>query len=317
MMRTRWKAIGGVVIAGVLALPAWANAGAANIPRPGALNYVEGQASIGSQVLDSKSTGSVTLDSGQVLETQNGKAEILLTPGIFLRIDSSSAIRMDSPGLANTELTLERGRALVEVGEISKDNNVVIREDNGSARLLKKGLYEFDANAGEIRVFDGQAEVSANDMNVKVSGGHLVALNDPKLKSQGFDKKKSEDELYHWAKLRSSYLAEANIDAARVYVAGGPGWYGPGWYWDPWFSAYTWIPGAGVLWSPFGWGFYSPVAIYSAPVFVGGYYRHFSPGYRPLVVPRAGISQSFGAPRGFAGGSMRGGVGAGFHGGRR
>ena len=39
------------------------------------------------------------------------------------------------------------------------------------------------------------------------------------------------------------YLAEANVDAARVYYAGGPGWYGPGWYWDPFFTAYTWIPG--------------------------------------------------------------------------
>src|SRR4051812_19976766 len=112
MMRSLWKVIGGSFLAGVLAIPAWSST---NPPRPGALNYVEGNASINSQIVDSKSVGSATLDAGQVLSTENGKAEILLTPGIFLRIDRNSAVRMDSPGLANTALTLEQGRALVEV----------------------------------------------------------------------------------------------------------------------------------------------------------------------------------------------------------
>jgi hypothetical protein len=308
-----------LLLASVLALPAWANVNTTRIPNPGALNYVEGQASIGSQMVDSKSVGSVTLDPGQVLSTQNGKAEILLTPGIFLRIDDNSAIRMDNPGLARTELTLMQGRAIVEVGDINKDNDVLIHVGNTSTRLLKKGLYELNATSGELRVFDGQAEVMANDRTAKISGGHMVAFSDPKLKWHGFDKKQAEDQFYHWARLRSSYLAEANIDAARVYVAGGPGWYGPGWYWDPWFSAYTWIPGAGVLWSPFGWGFYSPVAIYSSPFFAyRGYYGHFGPAYR-AIAPRPAIRPGFAASpaaRGLSGGGFHGGfAGGGFHGG--
>ena len=59
--------------------------------------------------------------------------------------------------------------------------------------------------------------------------------------------------------------AEADADTARLYVNGGPGWYGAGWYWDPWFSAYTFIPGAGIFYSPFGWGFYSPVRRFTDP----------------------------------------------------
>jgi hypothetical protein len=44
---------------------------------------------------------------------------------------------------------------------------------------------------------------------------------------------------------------------------GGPGggWNG-GWYYNPYFNMYTYIPGAGVMWSPFGYGFFSPVAIF-------------------------------------------------------
>src|SRR5215468_10821785 len=139
MKRSWMNMIGGVFLAGALA---W---GSTNPPQPGALNYIEGQASIGSQTVDSKSNGTANLEPGQVLSTQNGKAEVLLTPGIFLRIDNNSSIRMDSAGLADTQLTLQQGRAMVEVSDIRKENDVVIHENNASARLVKKGLYEFNA----------------------------------------------------------------------------------------------------------------------------------------------------------------------------
>lgn len=307
MMRSSWKTIGGVFLAGILSVPAWADT---NPAQPGALNYVEGEALIGSQPVNSHSVGSADLNAGQVLDTRNGKAEILLTPGVFLRIDDNSAVRMDSPGIADTELTLLKGRALVEVSYIQKENDIVIHENGVATRLMKNGLYEFDAAADTVRVFDGKAHVMLNDKTIGVGGGHMLALNDPELKTHGFNKKASEDGFYRWAKLRSSYLAEANVDAARVYYDGGPGWYGPGWYWDPWFASYTWIPGAGVLWSPFGWGFYSPYSVYSAPVFLygGGYYGHFDRGYRPPMT----AGRSFG--RGFAGGMRGGGFRGGFGG---
>ena len=101
------------------------------------------------------------------------------------------------------------------------------------------------------------------------------------MKAKKFDKKMAEGEdLYRWTSLRSSYLAEANVNAAYTYVGGGFGWFGDGWYWDPWFNAFTFIPGDGIFYSPFGWGFYSPGFVYAAPVFYGGsYYRHFGPNY--------------------------------------
>jgi hypothetical protein len=316
-MQSWWKAISGVFLAGVLAVPMWARVNPGATGRPGTLNYIEGQVAIGSQVLDSKAVGSVQLDAGQVLTTQNGEAEILLTPGVFLRLDSNSAIQMVNPGLADTALTLQSGRALVEVAEIFKENHLAIGLNGVNTLLSKKGLYEFDASANQIRVFDGKAEILTSDRKVEISGGHELALSDPQWKTHGFDKKASEGEFYRWASLRSSYLAEANIDAARVYSAGGPGFYGTGWYWDPFYTAYTWIPGDGIFWSPFGWGYYSPFAVYAAPGFgFGGYYRHFGPGYRaPAVVARPGISGGFGA-RGFSGGVRSGGfAGGGFHGG--
>lgn len=94
---------------------------AANTAVPGTLNYVEGQASIGQQTLNSKSVGQAEMQPGQVLETQNGKAEVLLTPGVFLRLDDGSAAKMISPDLSDTEVGLQKGRAMIEVDEIHKE----------------------------------------------------------------------------------------------------------------------------------------------------------------------------------------------------
>jgi hypothetical protein len=311
------------------------------------LNYFEGQASLGGQPLNQNSVGSVRLQAGQSLATQNGRAELLLTPGVLLRLDGNSAVLMNSPDLADTEVTLQSGRAMVEADQLLPANHMVIHEGPATVRLMKGGLYDFDAAHGQFRVFDGRAEVTLAGKTFTVQGGHEFDLNASKLKARGFDKNAAEDNFYRWASLRSSYLAEANADAARGFAQGyygGPAYYAgyaPGWFWDPYFDAYTWLPYDGFFFSPFGWGFYSPGFAYAAPFYGyrGGYFggHHvFGPAYRPSAAAvQSAASHGFASGRvagsGFAsngarssggfqgGGGFRGGGGfgggGGFHGG--
>jgi hypothetical protein len=249
---------------------------------------------------------------------------------------------MNSPGLADTITTLQKGRAMIEVAEIRPENNVRIAENNSSTQLLKPGLYDFDSDHGLIRVFDGTAIVQVAGQQIQVKSGRQLNLSAVgKLRAQKFNKKAYTDDFYRWASLRSSYLAEANVDSARTY-GGGVGWsptawYGDGWYWNPGFDAYTFIPGDGIFLDPFGWGFYSPWCAFEAPYlgygygygygFVGGGYRHFGPGYRPRYVAgdlgfgRVGHATSIGRGMGgfsrggsFGGGGLRGSSGAGLRG---
>jgi hypothetical protein len=302
---------------------------------PGTVNYVEGEVSIGAQDLTSKSVGSAQVDPGQSLTTATGKSEMLLTPGIFLRLGDHTSAEMVSSSLTNTQVSINEGEAMLEVDELHPQNDVKIAEDGITTRIVKTGLYDFDANHNLVRVIDGKAEVQENDRNVTVKGGHQLALNTAgRLKPTSFDKKNFEaTDLYRWSSLRSDYVAEANVDAARAYYVNGwygPGWIGPGWYWDPWFAGYTFIPGDGIFYNPFGWGFYSPFWAYRSPLFVrsGGYYGyHGAPPVRIAHDPapyhnRAIHSSGFAGGRGgFAGGGpsasgFHGGtMGAGFHGG--
>jgi FecR-like protein len=293
MRLSRFQALASLLLAAVLSAPAFGTNTDTKAAIPGTLNYVEGQASIGDQTLQSNDIGSAQLQAGQTLSTNNGKAELLLTPGVFLRLGSNSSVHMISPGLATTEVAVDHGSVMLEVSQIYSQNDIRITEDGATTRIQKTGLYAFDATQGQIRVFDGKAEVLDGDRHVTVKGGHEVSLNEAsqtgKLKARGFDKDQYKDsDLYRFSSLRSSYLAEANESSARVYVSNGwygPGWIGSGWYWNPWFRTYTFIPANGVLYSPFGWGFYSPLFAYRAPVIVGGF-RHFGAGYRaPAVFP--------------------------------
>lgn len=285
----------------------------ANPGQPGMINYVEGQVSIGGQTLMMNAVGSAQLLAGQTLTTQNGKAEVLLTPGMVLRVAEHSSVTLISPALENVEVRVGSGRAMVEVADIHKENNVVFDANGTAVRLVKTGLYEFDANGRQVRVFDGQAIAQMGARQIKIKGDHELNLNDP-VKAQRFDKDAYEhDSFYRWASLRSDYLAQANVDAARSYSRDGSLQVGTGWYWDPWYGAYTFIPGNGVFYNPFGWGYYSPWVSYGVP------YAYYGRGFRDFGGRGFGHPFRNPAGRGFAGhaGAMHGGGGFHGHGGRR
>ena len=304
------KTIVGFILAAILSAPAFG----ASTPLPGTLNYVEGEARIGSQELNAKSVGSSDLQAGEIIATEKGRVEVLLTPGVFLRLDNNSAAEMISPSLTNTEVQLNKGRAMLEVADIHKQNDIKIAQDGATTQVLKNGLYAFDANTGEVQVFDGKAEVSDKAKTIDLKGGReLNVASDAPLKAQKFDKKKDADDFYNWSALRSQYESEANMDIARY----APGVVSPGWFWDPWYSAYTFVPGNGIFYSPFGWGFYSPAWFGYAPIYYGAPYHYYRPGYyghghydHPhTVVPRGEMraAPAMHAQGGFGG--FHGGVG--------
>ncbi len=164
-------------------MPAWANItsdpnGSANSAVPGTVNYVEGQASIGDQPLDKNSVGKSSVEVGQSLDTQTGKAEILLTPGVFLREGDNSSVKMIAAGLTDTELRVDQGHVMAEVDQIYPQNNIRVQEGDATARIMKPGLYDFDLEQHQMRVFDGEAMVQEGDKQIKLKSGHDLAVAD-------------------------------------------------------------------------------------------------------------------------------------------
>jgi hypothetical protein len=250
------------------------------------------------RALNAKSIGSTEVGPGDVIQTGQGKAEILLIPGAFIRLDDNSALQMVSPELTNTQVQLKSGRAVVEVDQIEKENHLAILDNGISTTLEKQGIYQFDANPASVAVYDGKAVAQIDDKGIEVGKGKRLVLTAGIRKPEKFDREQT-GELYAWSKLRSGYMAEANASSAQTIIVNSPGWYyGTGWYWNPWFDSWAFVPGAGYLYSPFGFGFYSPAFVY-----YGGWGGYWGGGY-------------WRGYHGFRGGGFHGGgFGGGFHGG--
>jgi hypothetical protein len=259
----------GRIAGGVFAAALFASAYAA-VARPGTVNYTEGQVTLNGTQLDRKALGQTEVAPGEILQTQSGKAEMLLFPGAILRLGDNSAARMVSASLTDTRVEVLRGEAMVEVADIQKENRLDIVDNGVPTQIEKKGIYSFNADHPTLAVYDGKAVVQADDRKVDVGKGKEVLLQPgATLKPQKFDRKQT-DSLYEWSKLRSGYLAEANMASAQMVVVNNyPGWWGgTGWYWNPWYSTWAFVPGGGFLTSPFGFGFYSPAYwYYNAPAF--------------------------------------------------
>ena len=275
------KVVGGLFAVALCALP---QSGYTISAKPGAINYVEGNATLDGQSIGSASLKSTFMNAGSLLETQDGKVEVLLTPGVFLRVGDHSTVRMLKPALVDTQVAVEAGESMVEVDQFVRDSHLTISMRGGLTNIEKAGLYRFMAD-GEptVAVIDGKAEVAFGEKHTSVNKGREALLSDA-LKTREFDKNR-DDELFAWSNIRAQYNAGLTYQAARTaannsggygngYNNGYPGnaysyngFYGQGWYWSNGFNSWLWMPG-GQFFSPFGWGFYGPGYVGYAPVVV-------------------------------------------------
>ena len=276
-MKIRLRQAAEAALVAVLALPAaWADVPPARV---GTLEYVEGSASIDGRAVAGNQSQLPVLDNGQLLGTASGHAEMLLTPGVFLRLDKSTKARLENASLTDTRLRLEQGAAMLEVDNLHKDNLIRVDVGPGTVQVLKNGLYRFEAVPAQVLVLNGQVEASGNDQIWKAGKHHEISFSPgPTVaKYQSLP----DDDLSKWSRLRSEYEAEASVASAQYFVDSGWGWGYPYWYWNPWFDTWTWFPANGWLMNPYGFGYFSPMAVYS--YFPMRYYGPHAYGFAPRV----------------------------------
>jgi hypothetical protein len=285
-----WKrpalVLSGLLLTAVCALPDAYTISA----KPGAVNYIEGKAFLNDKPLSDKGLKSVFLDKNDVLSTDGGKTEVLLTPGAFLRMGDDSQIRMISPSLTDIQVEVSRGEVMLEVSGLVKGTKIQIINHGSSTTIEKNGLYRFTADIPPVAaVLDGKAEVALGDRTIHLKKGKQTVLT-ADLRPEKFDTKKADD-LYAWSNVRSEYEAAASFRVAQSAYTSGigrsrgygvNGFYSPGWWWDSTFDCWAWLPGSGAFYSPFGYGFYSPALVAYAPVVLAPVYRGgviYGPGH--------------------------------------
>jgi len=236
----------------------------------GVIHQADGQVLVDGKKVELKFGQFPELKPDQELRTEEGRAEILLTPGSFLRLGENSAVRMISNRLTDTQVEVIAGSAMVECEQLLKDNAITLIYKGNKMLLEKAGLYRIDSDPARFRVYEGEAIVRADSGQLTLKTAKETPL-DGVLTASKFDNQ-AGDELYRWSKRRSNDLSVANVSAARSAYTSDYNSYGSlypyygGWSFNPWFGMFTFVPYSGILYSPFGYSFWSPYnAFYYAP----------------------------------------------------
>lgn len=240
--------------------------------KSGTINYIEGTVLIDQKPIEVKFAQFPQLNNKSLLQTtEEGRAEVLLADGIFLRLGENGAVRMLSNSLIDTRLELVSGSAVVEWADEDKHEPVTFTIKGSTVSLLKRGVYRLDSNPGLVQVYDGEARVDRDGQTVILKKARQLALEGVAIPEK-FDNKTS-DLLMRWARQRAGALSYANVvaakDASRWGLTGGGT---SGWVYNPWYGVFTYMPMSGIYNSFWGYSFFSPYSVWNYYYYPGRTY---------------------------------------------
>lgn len=217
------------------------------------------------------------LEVGETITTgADGRAEILLNPGSYVRLAENSSFAFANTSLEDLQLKLNRGSAMFEV-IADNEFRITVKSPKSDFYIVKSGVYRVDiANdgTGKIEVWKGQAEIG-NSQTIKVKGGRAATVLGNQVAVDKFDRDE-KDALETWSKSRAKELAKLNSSLQRrdlrntlinsfnsrtwsMYDSFGV------WVYNPFLGFYSFLP-FGYGWSsPYGYGYGRDIWYYRLP----------------------------------------------------
>jgi hypothetical protein len=228
--------------------------------KSGLINWTEGQVFLGDSAVEQKFGEYADIKTGQHLRTEEGRAEVLLTPGVFLRVAENSEIAMVANALSDTRIEIVKGSVVIEASEVSKENSVEFLVGGSRIDLRKNGVFRIDASdPPRIRAYDGEMALFQNGQQTVIKEGRQLLLTSVPV-AEKFSKDDT-DPFFRWAARRSGYVAAANLSAAR-YLRENNSLGTSGWYYSPYMGMFTYIPIHGYYRNMWNYAYYSPSRVY-------------------------------------------------------
>ncbi len=240
---------------------------------------------LGDQRLEQRFGRFPDIGEGNELRTEQGRAEVLLTPGVLLRIGDNSAIRMVSEQLSDTRVELLNGSAIVEVNQNAPDTAVTLIYKQWQMKAPDSGVYRVDTDPARVRVYRGQVSVSTGGKSdpVTVTDNQdlplaAVLVSEPAPITGG-------DAFKSWAMNRSQAVSADNAIASEILddpdqMDQASGLDAGGYTYFP----LTGVPSLGIN-NPYGVSFWSPYqASLNALYFPSYLYTPFYPGWPTAII---------------------------------
>jgi len=203
-------------LAAVMALASPLSAQSVISTHSGIIHFFEGSVFLNDQPVETRLGKYPTMPQGAELRTADGRAEVLLTPGVFLRMADHSSIRMVSNDLGDTQVELRTGHMIVDSDEPNPDTSVTLIYSRWRVHLLDKGTYRMDSQPARLCVGEGKAEAfaEAKGQPVTVEQGNSLPFADV-LVADRTDSEPS-DALSDWSKGRDESITADNAITAQI-----------------------------------------------------------------------------------------------------
>lgn len=188
----------------------------------GLVYFFEGSVFTGDQQLEQKFGRFPNVGEGRDLRTEGGRAEVLLTPGVVLRMDENSAIRMISDKLSDTLVELLRGSAILESNSEASDASSSLIYRNWRVQVPRQGVYRIDSEPPRLRVFKGQVKVSTDGRTgaKTVPEGEVLSFAAVLVAERATSAE--GDEFKTWAMARGQAISADNATGAKIVADSNP-----------------------------------------------------------------------------------------------
>ncbi len=220
------------------------------------------------------------LEAGDVVKTGlDGRVEMLLNPGSYMRLGENSEFELADNSLDNLEVRLIRGTAIVEVtGADDEELFIGITTPHTRMSIIRRGLYRVNVVPGDnTELIVRKGRVLLDDSHTKVKGGNKVVFSASSFSvAKLTDAEKNRDTIEAWSKDRAQTLAKANnripgrqimalaANLSSDWGLNGYGRRGGFWWYNADWNCYTMVP--------FSYGWSSPYGGSYSSSFYGGFY---------------------------------------------
>jgi hypothetical protein len=224
--------------------------------KAGLLNHLEGNALLNGYQIMLKPGEFPQMKEGDTFRTDAGHQEVLLGPGVFLRLGEDSRFRLVSALLTDTRVDFQAGSAVIECASQPEHAHLAFTFKKATVSILKDGVYRLDSDPGQLEVYAGEARVLQGEQTQTVGKDRRLVLDGVSVPGKFDDQ--TGDALYQWAKRRSEYLAAANVSAAVYVHQSGVSYASSSWVWNPSYKVYTFLPPNGSRRNFWGFEYHSP-----------------------------------------------------------
>ncbi len=223
--------------------------------KAGVINVIEGDVSyMRDRAAWSKLTSGDELREGDTVKTgANSHAEILLTPGCYLRLSENTEFILSDTSVNKFKIEILEGSALIEASVI--EDRMTVATPKTEFSIIRKGLYRF--NVAE----DGRAEAAVRKGRIaygktEIKEGKKAIFDNGTFAIASYDKKDT-DSFDRWSKDRAQALIAVNRDLSNRNINRSDlfGFVSNVWIRDSRCGCYTFLPFGSGFSSPYGWDY--------------------------------------------------------------